>query len=88
MENIMKIIDRLSAVEESSHSAHKRIDSIEKLTESVYSLATSIKAMQHDITDVSGRLKIIEEKPSKRWDLIITTLITAVVTAFVTYLIK
>lgn len=69
-------VDKIAHIEESLKSAHKRIDSIETLTKSVYELASSIKTMQHDITDMSGRLKTIEDKPAKRWDLVVTTLIT------------
>lgn len=71
--------DKLAHIEESLKSAHKRIDSIDSLTKSVYELASSIKTMQHDIKDMSVRVKTIEEKPAKRWDLIVTTVITAVV---------
>lgn len=80
MEGIAKeLIEKVAHVEESTKSAHKRLDSLETLTKSVYALAESIKTMQGEITDVSGRLRTIEEKPSKRWDLIITSVITTVV---------
>lgn len=74
-----ELIEKVAHVEESTKSAHKRLDSLETLTKSVYALAESIKTMQGEITDVSGRLKTIEEKPAKRWDLIITSTITTVV---------
>lgn len=71
--------ERLAHIEESVKSAHKRIDGIDTLTQSVYELASSIKAMQRDITDMSGRIKTIEEKPAKRWDLIVSAVITTAV---------
>lgn len=71
--------ERLAHIEESVKSAHKRIDGIDTLTQSVYELASSIKAMQRDITDISGRIKTIEEKPAKRWDLIVSAVITTAV---------
>ena len=77
--------NKIAHIEESLKSAHKRIDSIETLTKSVYELASSIKTMQHDITDMSGRIKTIEEKPAKRWELIVTSAITAVVGIAVGY---
>lgn len=77
--------DKLAHLEESLKSAHKRIDSIESLTNSVYELALSIKTMQRDMTDISGRIKTIEEKPAKRWDLIVTSAITTIVGMVIGY---
>lgn len=79
---------KLAHIEESLKSAHKRIDSVETLTKSVYELASSIKTMQHDITDMSDRIKTIEEKPAKRWDLIITSVITAIVGIVIGHLFR
>ena len=80
--------DKLAHIEESLKSAHKRIDGIQELTKSVYELASSIKTMQHDITDMSGRIKTIEEKPAKRWDLVVTTIITALCSGVVGYFLS
>lgn len=80
MEGIAKeLIEKVAHVEESTKSAHKRLDSLETLTKSVYALAESIKTMQGEISSVSDRLRNVEEKPAKRWDLIITSAITTVV---------
>ena len=87
MENFrLEATDKIAHIEESLKSAHKRIDSIDSLTKSVYELASSIKTMQHDMADMSGRLKTIEEKPAKRWDLIISSAITAIVGVIIGYL--
>ena len=71
--------DKMAHLEESVKSAHKRIDELHLLTKSVYELASSVKTMQRDVANVSDRLTAIEEKPAKRWDLIVTTAITAIV---------
>ncbi len=80
--------EKIAHIEESVKSAHKRIDGIDTLTQSVYELASSIKAMQRDITDMSGRIKTIEEKPAKRWDLIVSTVITTIVGVVIGYLVR
>lgn len=80
--------EKIAHIEESVKSAHKRIDGIDTLTQSVYELASSIKAMQRDITDMSGRIKTIEEKPAKRWDLVVTTVITTIVGVLIGYLFR
>ncbi len=73
------IILMLGELESSTKAAHKRIDSIESLTKSVYELATAVKAMQNNLNDVTERIKTVEETPKKRWDLVCTTLISALV---------
>ena len=79
MENVKEVWERLTALEQSSKSAHKRIDNMERLTESVYTLATETKLMREEMIDLKDRVTSNEEKPSKRWDLVVTTIITAVV---------
>lgn len=80
--------DRLAHLEESLKSAHKRIDSIDSLAKSVYEIASSLKTMQGNLEDVSDRIKTIEEKPAKRWDLIVTSAITTVVGIVIGYLFR
>ncbi len=80
--------EKIAHIEESVKSAHKRIDDMGELTQSVYELAASIKSMQRDITDMSSRIKTIEEKPAKRWDLIVSTVITTIVGVLVGYLVR
>ena len=82
----LDLTDKVAHLDESLKAAHKRIDSIETLTKSVYELASSIKNMQRDIGNMSDRLKTIEDKPAKRWDLIISSVITALVGLAVGYL--
>ncbi|MBR4973070.1 MAG: hypothetical protein IKY45_01240 [Clostridia bacterium] len=84
----IKATDKMAHIEESLKAAHKRIDSIDNLTKSVYELASSIKTMQTNIADMSGRIKVIEEKPAKRWDLVITTALTTIVGVIVGYFFK
>lgn len=80
--------EKIAHIEESVKSAHKRIDDMGELTQSVYELAASIKSMQRDITDMSSRIKTIEEKPAKRWDLIVSTAITTIVGVVIGYLVR
>ena len=82
----IEVTDRMAHMEEALKSAHKRIDGIDSLTKSVYELASSIKTLQRDITEMSGRLKTIEAAPAKRWDLVISTAITAIVGIAVGYI--
>ena len=72
-----------------------RMDKLEKLTESVNKLAISVERLtaQQAATDtqietLTGDVNELKEKPSKRWDLVVTALITAIISAGITLLIK
>jgi len=84
--NELEVAQRLTKVEESVQSAHHRINNTElmqreirDLALSVNTLAGSVHNMCDDLTDVSGRVKDIECKPSKRLDQIIGYIIGALV---------
>ena len=84
--------ERLARVEESAKQAHKRLDSQERKIENIYELtnsvkeiATEMKAMREDVNKIDVRVNAIEEKPAKKYDNIIATVISCIVTAMVTY---
>lgn len=91
--------ERLVRVEESVKQAHKRLDTLShslentdnkieniyELTISVKEIATEMKAMREDVAKIDNRVHTIEEKPTKRYDSIISTIIGCIVTAIVTY---
>ena len=85
----------LARQEEQIKGLARRMDNLEKLTESVNTLAKSVERLtvqqaQTDtqISTLTGEVNEIKEKPGKRWDLVITAAITAIVTAGITLLIK
>ena len=85
----------LARQEEQIKGLARRMDNLEKLTESVNALAKSVERLtvqqaQTDtqITTLTGEVNEIKEKPGKRWDLVITALITAIISAGITLLIK
>lgn len=91
--------ERLVRVEESVKQAHKRLDTLShslentdnkieniyELTISVKEIATEMKAMREDVAKIDNRVHTIEEKPTKRYDSIISTIIGCIVTGIVTY---
>lgn len=89
---IKEIWQRLTAGEESIKHAHKRIDSLQDMSESVHKLATSTvqlatetKALREDYEKADKRIESLESKPIKRWDTIVTAIITAVVGGVIGY---
>lgn len=70
----------------------KRVDSLDKKIENIYDLTSSVKeiaiemkAMREDVNKIDNRVSAIEEKPKKQYENIITTIISCIVTAMVTY---
>lgn len=92
-------LQRLVAVEQSSKSAHHRIDDLEDQHEVLHQLATSVGVLterlghvQESTTDISDRLAIIESKPAKRldaiWAAVIGVLVSGVVGFFIGQILK
>ena len=80
--------ERLTAVEQSTKSAHHRLDSLDKLTERVHILAVETKAMREDVSDITSRVDEIEKKPNKRYETVVTAIITALVGGLIGYCVK
>lgn len=57
----------------------KRQDDLEKLTNTVSVLATKEENIEKTVTEIKDDVKSLTEKPAKRWDTIITGIITGVV---------
>ncbi len=78
-----KYIQKIIENEQRSKSNSHRIDELENeqknerdLIVSVKELATEVKHMREDVSKMDSRLTNIETKPSKRWEQIISLVIT------------
>ena len=83
-ENEKEVWERLTAVEQSTKSAHHRIDTLDKLTESVHIIAT----MREEVNDITSRVDEIEKRPTKRYETVVTAIITAIVGGLIGYFVK
>lgn len=70
-----KYIERITEADQRSKSNTKRLDEVEKeikeirdLTISVKEIATEMKHMREEQTNMNERLKVIEEKPLKEYE--------------------
>ena len=75
--NEKEIFERLTAVEQSLKSLHKRQDHSDQLVESIVKMAAEIEHMRKDINDVAEKVDDLEAKPAKRWEAIIAAVIGA-----------
>lgn len=85
-------LERLVEVEQRSKSNTKRLDEDERKIEDIHSLAlsirdiaTEVKLMREDLNKIDKRVLAIEDKPSKRMDLIWGYIMSAVVGGIIGY---
>ena len=81
--------------EEQIKGLARRMDNLEKLTESVSSLALSVerlttqqKTTETKITTLTNDVNEIKEQPAKNWQTVIAAVISALVGAGIALLIK
>ena len=85
----------LARQEEQIKGLARRMDNLEKLTESVNKLAISVERLtsqqattETQITALTGDVNELKEKPAKRWDTVVAAIISALVGAGIALLIK
>lgn len=93
------LVERTTVIEQSSKSAHHRLDAMERHTEAVFKLSMSVENMASKIEsfiemqkDHDRRLDILERQPGQlalsRWHLIIGGIITGAVGFLISTLLK
>lgn len=86
-------LERLVEVEQRSKSNTKRLDEDERKIEDIHSLAlsirdiaTEVKLMREDLNKIDKRVLAIEDKPSKRMDLIWGYIVSAIVSGLIVFI--
>lgn len=84
--NYEDLVIHLTEVDTRSKSNTRRIECLEKSTDVLNRLATSIEVMatkqetmSDNIEKMDAKITVLEEKPAKRWDSIVTAIISSVV---------
>lgn len=93
MDNFEKeIVERITAVEQSVKSLHKRQDHSDQLVESVAKMASKMEHMSKELDDVAEKVNDLESKPAKRWESVIAAIIGAfaggIGTALIGFIVK
>jgi len=85
----------IARMEEQIKELSRRMETLEKLTESVHALTLTVRdlvnqqaATEQDVESLSNDVKDIKDKPAKRWDAIIAALIAALVGAGIGHFIQ
>ena len=72
-----EVYERLTALESSAKSLHKRVDHIEELVESVQAMTVELQHMREDINRLGDKVEEMEKKPAKRWESVVAAIIGA-----------
>ena len=93
--DMQEIGTALARQEEQIKGLARRMDNLEKLTDSVNKLAISVERLtsqqavtEGQITTLTGDVNELKEKPAKRWDTVVAAIISALVGAGIALLIK
>lgn len=85
---------RLADVEARAKSNSHRIDNLEKSTEAINRLATSMEVMVVKQEEVAGtvdkldeKVSAMESKPAKRWDNLVDKIILTIAAAIIGYIL-
>ena len=86
---------RLSAVEASARSAHKRLDELISLNDSVKNLAVStatmaeqLKTLTESSAKMDEKLSALELKPAKRWETVAMQIVQLLIAGVVGFLLS
>lgn len=82
-------------IEEENTRQNHRISNLENAISQLSELITSVKILAVNVENIANeiseqgiRLKEIEGKPAKRWETVIGCIITAIITATISFLIN
>lgn len=85
---------RLTAVEDRSKSnqhrlneIEKRQDDLEELTSTVKVLAVREENVENDVKEIKNDVKILTNKPGKRWDSLVDKIILTIAAAVVGFIL-
>lgn len=83
---------RLTEVEQRAKSNTKRLDELEQrqddmdaLTASIATMATKQAYIEDDVKEIKDDVKTLTEKPAKRWDGVVDTVLCAILAAAVAF---
>lgn len=75
--------ERLVFAESSVKSAHHRIDSIEKLTQSVSDMVVEVKHMREELNKVQNEMEKVKNRPVQFYDKLLWAFIGAAASGIV-----
>ena len=81
--NEKEVWERLTCAESGIKSAHHRLDSVEKLTQSVSDMVVEVKHMREDLNNVRSELDEVRNRPTAFYEKLMWLVIGAGVSGVV-----
>ena len=83
-----ELCERITATEQSVKTAHHRIDEMVENSKNLAEIVAEVKYMRRDLNELIGRVSTVEEKPARRYDVIINAVLTAAIAAVVSFVMR
>lgn len=90
----MEIDERVTRHTEQIKTAFNRIDDVRGIADSVYKLATTVEILTREqkisnekLDRVSEDVEEIKNKPAKRWETVVSHILTAVIAGLVAFVL-
>lgn len=90
----VKFEHRLTEVEERAKSNQHRLDEMEKRQDNLDELVGTVKVLavreetvENTVKEIKDDVKSIKEKPAKRWESIVTQVVSIIVAAIVGFIL-
>lgn len=97
-----EVVIKLTKYQEEISSLKHRVNDVEELVKAVNELAVSVGKLAENVSSANNRMSRFEEslksqgerigemekKPSRRWDSLMTVIITALVSGVITYMLS
>ena len=88
-------MERIGRSDDKMHSLDRRLSKVEELSDKLSDMAVTMQGMlvtlqnmQKEQAEQGERLRKIEEEPADKWNKVVSTVITVLVTAALTWLIS
>lgn len=86
--NEQELTERITSAVQSVKSAHHRIDELTDHNRSFAEIVVEMKYMRRDLNELIERMSTIESRPARKYEHIINAVITAVIAAAVSFIMK
>ena len=90
----LEVERRLTVVEDRSTSNEKKIEELERRQDDLDELVGTVKVLavreenvENDVKEIKTDVKALASKPAKRWDSLVSTLITVVASAIIGFIL-
>lgn len=93
-EDMTRLCERIARLEEASAGLNRRVEDQEKIVKTMYELANTTRSLVRSLDQTNENIRLMRRdvdelryRPGKRWDVLITSGISAGVAALVAFIV-